>query len=122
MNVEFSFAKGFSSINKKMFAEMQKYADTECIRLMTPYVPVGEPRYKNSGNLRDSVQNPEPGKITYGAGVIKGGQSIAWRSYYLPMNHARSGNPNAQRLWFEYMKAKDGSKIRQGLAKIAKGR
>ena len=115
MDVKFSFDKMFQSRNKRMFNEMQTYADKQCIVLMTPYVPVAPSWQKNSGMLRDSVTNPEPGIIEYTA-------PHANHAYYTPMNHSRSGNPGAQRLWFEYMKAKDGHKIHQGLSKIAKRR
>lgn len=115
MNVKFSFDKLFQSRNKHMFSEMQSYVDNECIKCMTPYVPVAPTWQKNSGKLRDSVINPEPGIIKYTA-------PHANHAYYTPMDHSRSGNPGAQRLFFEYMKAKDGNKIRQGLSKIAKRR
>jgi len=99
---------------------MQKQIDSDCIRFMTPLVPVGAAVYERSGSLRDSVSNPEPGVIRYAPGPIKGGESIARKAYYTPMNHTRSGNPNATHLWFEVMKRKDRDKIRRNVAAVMK--
>lgn len=118
--LKFIWSKGFDRRTKKMFSAVQKQIDRDCIEFMTPLVPVGADRFENSGDLRDSVRNPKPGVITYDAGPIKGGRSIAWQAYYLPMNHRRSGNPNATHRWFEYMKKKDGARILKNAATVAK--
>lgn len=82
---------------------------------MTPYVPVGLPKYKNAGKLRDSAKIEKPGKIVYTAPFAKS-------DYYNNVNHKRGGNPNARRLWFEFTKKKHGAAILRGAAKIAGGK
>ena len=120
MDVKLVWAKGFSRGKERMFDRMQTQIDADCIRYMLPLVPVGAKYYRNSGALRDSVRNPEPGKITFDAGPIKGAQSIAQKAYYQPMNHSRSGNPRATHLWFEYMKKEYGRLILRKVSGIAK--
>ena len=100
---------------KKLFRKAQAYIDSECIRRMTPYVPVGLKRYRNAGKLRDSVVNPEPGVIAYTA-------QFARHDYNALVDHRHGGNPAAQRRWFEFMKMKDAAAILRGTAAILGGR
>ena len=100
-------------LDKKLSAG-QDYVDSECVRLMTPYVPVGLPYYRNSGALRDSVGIPEPGKIEYTA-------PLAEHDYYATVDHTHGGNPQAQRMWFDFMKHRHGAEIAKGLSEITGG-
>lgn len=108
-----------ASINerKQRLKAAQDYVDSECLRLMTPYVPVGLPEYKNSGKLRDSGKVERPGRIVYTA-------PRARKDYYnvKKVNHKNGGNPNAVDRWFEFMKKKDGAAILRGAAAIAGGK
>lgn len=107
-----------ASINerKQRLKQAQSYVDKECLRLMTPYVPVGLPKYKNSGALRDSGKIVRPGKIVYTA-------AFARHDYYnRKVNHKHGGNPNATPLWFETMKKKHGAAILRGAAAIVGGK
>lgn len=115
MDVKLKWGKGFFKTKAKKFEEAQEYVDTECIKLMEPYVPVAKKRFKNAGKLRDSVKIAEPGKIVYTA-------RFARSDYYATKNHKRGGNPNAQRMWFEVMKRESGAQILRGAAAIAGGK
>ena len=117
IEVTLKWDKGFLTRWNKKFTAMQTQLDESCMQHMTQYTPVGEKRFHNSGHLRDSISNPEPGRIVYPGGPVKNGISIARKSYYTPMNHLRSGNPQATDKWFETMKAKDLSKIRSEVVK-----
>lgn len=111
MDFKLEWSKKFNPKVNKMFRDTQKYVDTQCIEKMTEFVPVGLPRYINSGKLRDSVKIKEPGKITYTAPFAKS-------DYYSTVNHENGGNPNAQRMWFEPMKTKYRKEIRKGVSEI----
>jgi hypothetical protein len=108
-----------ASINerKQRLKQAQSYVDKECLRLMTPYVPVGLPKFRNSGALRDSGKVASPGKVVY---------TNTWaRSNYYNLQHRNfknGGNPNATPLWFETMKQKHGSAILRGVADITGGK
>lgn len=100
-----------------MLEAAQRFTDSECIRRMTPYVPVAKKYWHNAGRLRDSVRNPEPGVICYTA-------PFARSDYYAFKHHKppHGGNPLGERMWFEYMKMRDAPAILRGAAAIAGGR
>lgn len=100
---------------KKRFAEAQEYVDQECVKQMTPYVPVALPRFRNAGKLRDSAAIPEPGVIEYTSPKSRS-------DYYSTVNHKHGGNPNATRLWFETMKHFHAKKILTGTVRILGGK
>ena len=100
---------------KEGLKKAQDYIDSECVRLMTPLVPVGLPKYDNSGKLRDSAVIVRPGRIEYTA-------PFARRDYYnKKVDHRRGGNPKARRMWFEPMKKQHAPQILRGAAAIAGG-
>lgn len=101
------------ALRKLQFVKAQTYVDTECIRRMTPFVPVANPRWHHAGKLRDSVGNPSAGVIVYTAPFSR-------HDYYANVrhDHPHSGNPNGQRMWFEYMKAREAGAILRGTAAI----
>ena len=111
MNVSLIWNKSTKKKYEKIFADVQSYIDKTCVQKMTPLVPVGLPRYRNSGRLRDSVRIDEPGKIVYTS-------PRARHDYYATVNHAHGGNPKAQRMWFEVMKSADGKAILRGASEI----
>ncbi|MBR1750844.1 MAG: hypothetical protein IJ740_08200 [Ruminococcus sp.] len=103
------------ALRKKRFDLAQTFIDDQALKLMTPYVPVGLPYYRNSGKLRDSGEVAEPGAIVYTA-------PFARSDYYANVDHAHGGNPQATRLWFETMKHYHAAEIFRGAAKIIGGR
>jgi len=116
MNVRLTWNNETKKQRREKLKVVQKYVDSECLRLMTPYVPVGLPEYKNSGTLRDSGKILYPGKIVYTA-------KKARHDYYnRKVNHRHGGNPNATPLWFETMKKKHGKAILRGAAALIGGK
>ena len=113
MDVKFSWSKSFPARRSGKLNAMQAQLDKSCMKYMTQYTPVASDKYANAGKLAGSISNPEPGRIIYsGNSRTFGGQPVSRHAYYTPMNHLRSGNPQATDRWFETMKAKDINKIR----------
>lgn len=99
----------------RRFKKLQRYVDEQCAKCMIPYVPVALRKYPGSGKLLRSMEIAEPGMIVFNAPRAKHG-------YYARVNHKHGENPNARRMWFEYMKKKDGWGILCGAAKIVGGK
>lgn len=95
----------------KRFEKAQEWLDKECIKRMTPFVPVGLPRFRHSGKLAASARIAAPGVIVYEA-------PFARKDYYAEVDHTHGGNPRAQRLWFEVMKAEELEDLRRGVAEV----
>ena len=74
---------------------MQQVIDSECLRLMDPYVPLDTGALRDSGILHTTI----------GSGEIIYRSPYARKQYYIPMNHGNGSKRTAY--WFEYMK-KDG--------------
>ena len=116
MNAKLVFNKSSIKDRKKRLEDAQDYVDKKSLELMTLYVPVGLPRYKNSGKLRDSGKVAGRGKIVYTAPKARGDY------YNKTINHRHGGNPNATALWLETMKSKHKQAILRGAAAIAGGK
>lgn len=99
----------------RRFEKCQDHVDDQCAKCMTPYVPVALRKYPGSGKMLGSMTIAEPGKIVFKAAHARHG-------YYARVNHKHGENPNAKRLFFEYMKKKDGWSILCGAAKIVGGK
>ena len=110
MDMSFTLDAAAVKRREKRFEEAQDWLDGECIRLMEPLVPVALPYYHNAGALRDSAVSPQPGVIEYTAPKSK-------HDYYAAVDHHHGGNPQAQRMWFEVMKARHITELRDGVAK-----
>lgn len=88
--------------------KVQRFIDSEVLRLCEPYVP------RDQGILIDSgVSNTE-----IGSGVVSYDTPYARRWYYEPAQF--QGAPKRGNYWFERMKNEGGKeKILQGAAKLA---
>lgn len=115
MTIHLHWNSLFPANKRKVFAKVQDYVDRQCLVRMTPYVPVGLPRFTHAGRLRDSGKISKPGCIVYTA-------PFARNDYYAHKNHQNGGNPAATRLWFETMKAHHAGAIRSGAQKLIGGR
>ena len=117
VNIVFRIFQSAIRLRQARFSDAQTYIDGECIRRMTPLVPVAKKYWHHAGRLRDSVANPSPGRIEYTA-------QFARNDYYANKRHQppHGGNPHGTRLWFEVMKQRDGQTILRGAAKIVRGR
>lgn len=111
----FYWNRNFYSLQTARFKAAQTYIDKECVKRMTPFVPVALPKYPNAGKLLRSVKIVSPGRIYFLADHSR-------YSYYIRSNHKHGGNPQAQRLWFEPMKRQYKGAILRGAAAIAGGR
>lgn len=115
MTVVLILARGAG--RKQRFQKAQAYLDSECLRLMTPIVPVARDRFRERGKLRDSGRIAEPGRIIYTA-------PFARSDYYAFKNHKppHGGNPLGERMWFEVMKHRHGAALLRGTAAIMGGK
>lgn len=82
---------------KKEFINAQKSIDSNCMKYLNEFVPIAPTRYEKSGNLRDSLKNPEAGKLIYTA-------RFSPYNYYDATTCKNRGNPKGTHLWFEAMK------------------
>ena len=111
MNATLTFDPAMLKRRTKRFEKAQDWLDNECVKRMTPFVPVGLPRFHHSGKLAASVKIVKPGVIVYDA-------PFARHDYYADVDHSHGGNPQAQRLWFEIMKAEELEDLRKGVAEV----
>lgn len=112
INAKIKWNRGFLRRQMRQFKKAQNFIDEQCVEKMTEFVPVAAPMYANAGRLRDSVKICKPGQIVYEA-------PYARTQYYVELNHEGTGNPKAERMWFEVMKKKYTEEIRKGAEEIA---
>lgn len=126
--------KTFGSRNTARFFNVQKYVDSECIRLMVPYTPmqngilmkvavlgtkIGSGRiYYNSPYARYQYYGKLMVSSVTGSAYAKSGESKVLTDKDLKYNTSR--HPLAQRLWFEAMKSDKKEQILRGAAAIAR--
>lgn len=123
----------FSRENTTRFSNVQKFVDSECIRLMVPYTPM-----RNGILMKNAVLGTKigSGRIFYtspyarfqyygkvmvssvtGSPFARKGESKVLTNKGLVYSTAL--HPKAQRLWFEAMKAEKKQQILRGAAAIA---
>lgn len=116
------------------FFNVQKYVDSECIRLMVPYTPmqngilmkvavlgtkIGSGRiYYNSPYARYQYYGKLMVSSVTGSAYAKSGESKVLTDKDLKYNTSR--HPLAQRLWFEAMKSDKKEQILRGAAAVAR--
>lgn len=137
MNVQLEWKANESARLEKA----QKFVDSECIRQMKPYTPFRTGALEKSATLGTVIGS---GKIVYNCpyaryqyyGIVYGpnypiyenGEVVGF--YSAPkksstgrqMQYSTAKHPQAQRLWFETMKARHGKAILRGAAAIAGGK
>lgn len=88
--------------------EVQKFIDSEVLRLCDPLVPFDQGTLKQSGTINTVV----------GSGEVRYRTPYARRWYYMPANF--QGAPDRGNYWFDRMKNNGGKdQILNGAAKIA---
>lgn len=109
---EFEFDQGAAYRKRKLGKgqEVQRFIDSECIRLMDPYTPF------RSGALIGAATSGS----NIGSGKLIQQTPYAKRWYYEPANF--SGAPMRGNKWFERMKQSHKSSILKGAAAIAGAR
>ena len=116
------------------FSSVQKFVDSEVIRLMVPYTPmlngilmenavlgtkIGSGRiYYNSPYARFQYYGKVMVSSVTGSSFARKGESKVLTSKDLVYN--KSKHPKAQRLWFEAMKSDKKEQILRGAAAIAR--
>lgn len=124
----------FGKENTERFTTVQKYVDSECIRLMVPYTPMRNGILQKGAVLGTKIGSGEIhynipyaryqyyGKLMVssitGSAFAARGESKVLTEKDLVYNKAR--HPLAQRLWFEAMKHNHKEQILRGAAAIAK--
>lgn len=136
MNVKLEWNDNFANDKAAMFAKVQQFIDSECIRLMGKYTPARNLILAKAATLGTKIGS---GHIVYavpyaryqyygkvmvssvtGSAYAKHGESKVLTSKNLSYSKAR--HPLAQAMWFETMKAKHSGAILRGAAAIAGGK
>lgn len=136
MNVKLEWNDNFANDKAAMFAKVQQFIDSECIRLMGKYTPARNLILAKAATLGTKIGS---GHIVYavpyaryqyygkvmvssvtGSAYAKHGESKVLTSRNLSYSKAR--HPLAQAMWFETMKAKHSGAILRGAAAIAGGK
>ena len=86
---------------------VQRYVDSEVLRLCEPFIPRDTGELVNSGITNTIV----------GSGEVRWRTPYARRWYYMPASF--QGAPQKGNYWFERMKQQYKNKILEGAAKIA---
>lgn len=92
--------------NLETNGEVQKFIDSEVIRLSEPYTPF------DTGYLKNNA--PDIGTVI-GSGKVKYKAPYARRQYY-----ENRGNSQRGKMWFERMKADHKDEILRGALEVAK--
>lgn len=115
---------------------VQKFIDSECIRLMSPYTPMLNGALDKSATIGTKIgsgrihQNAPYARYQYyGKLMVSSITGSAWASKgekkvltNIDLKHQKSKHPQAGPYWFERMKADHKAKILYGARKIAGGR
>lgn len=116
-----------------LYGRTQKFIDSECIKLMRPYIPFLSGALDKSATLSTKIgsgeidQNmPYARYLYYGKLMVS---SITGSSYASQgekkvltdkdLEYSKSGHPLAGKMWFERMKADKKEQILRGAKKIA---
>lgn len=126
--------KTFGNRNTARFFNVQKYVDSECIRLMVPYTPmqngilmkaavlgtkIGSGRiYYNSPYARYQYYGKLMVSSVTGSAYARSGESKVLTDKDLKYDTSR--HSQAQRLWFEAMKSDKKEQILRGAAAVAR--
>lgn len=137
--VRLAWKQTFGREQTDRFTTVQKFIDSECIRLMVPYTPM-----RNGILMKNAVMGTTigSGQIVYNSpyaryqyyGVVygpnipikKNGRLVGFysppqkHSMNRPLEYDTSRHPKAQKMWFEAMKADKREQILRGAAAIAR--
>lgn len=137
--VRLAWKQTFGREQTDRFTTVQKFIDSECIRLMVPYTPM-----RNGILMKNAVMGTTigSGQIVYNSpyaryqyyGVVYGpnipifenGKIVGFysppqkHSMNRPLEYNTSRHPKAQKMWFEAMKADKREQILRGAAAIAR--
>lgn len=112
---------------------VQKYIDSECIRLMAPYTPYRQGILEKSATLGTKIGSGEINQISpyarfqyYGKVMVSSITGSPWASKGekkiltdRDLQYDTSIHPLAGKMWFERMKADKKDQILEGARKVA---
>lgn len=110
-NLIFDHAKAKRKLGIDDGGRVQKYIDTECLRLSAEFAPFDQHTLIESATLNTQI----------GSGEIRYRTPYARRLYYHPeYNFSQEKNPQAGAYWFERMKQQYKNQILKGAQAISK--
>lgn len=115
------------------FGRVQKFVDSECIRLMAPYTPFRAGMLERSATLGTKIGSGEINQIApyarfqyYGKVMVSAITGSPWASKGekkiltdKDLQYNSSRHPLAGKMWFERMKADHKEEILEGARKVA---
>lgn len=108
----FDTDKAIKKFGLEIGGRVQKYVDTECLRLTNDKMPFDQHTLIESGNINTII----------GSGELRYRTPYARRLYYHPeYNFSQEKNPEAGAYAFERMKQQYGKQILAGAKKVAGG-
>lgn len=133
-SIKLVWGKSFARNRTESFSDVQKFVDSECIRLMVPYTPMRNGALYKAATLGTKIGSGEIhytvpyaryqyyGKLMVssvtGSAFAKMGESKVLTDKDLTYSKAK--HPLAQSLWFEAMKHNHKEQILRGAAAIAR--
>ena len=135
LNVALVWSLTFGKDRTERFSSVQKFVDSECIRLMVPYTPARNNILYKSPTLGTKIGS---GKIYYvspyaryqyyGKLMVSSVTGSAYASHGekkvltgKDLHYDTTRHPQATSFWFERMKAEKGETILRGAARLAGG-
>lgn len=132
--ISLTWDRNFSRENNKKFNDVQKYVDSECIRLMAQYTPMKNGMLQHNAIMSIRIGS---GKITYtspyaryqyyGKLMVSGVTGSAWARYGeskvltgTDLTYSKRHHSKAQKLWFETMKTARKEQILRGAVAISR--
>lgn len=135
LNVALVWSQTFGKDRTERFSSVQKFVDSECIRLMVPYTPARNNILYKSPTLGTKIGS---GKIYYvspyaryqyyGKLMVSSVTGSAYASHGekkvltgKDLHYDTTRHPQSTSFWFERMKAEKGETILRGAARLAGG-
>ncbi|MBO5449390.1 MAG: hypothetical protein J5994_08675 [Ruminococcus sp.] len=132
--VDLVWKQTFGKEQSDRFSSIQKFIDSECIRLMRPYTPARNEILSKGAVLGTKIGSGEIHYVIpyaryqyYGKLMVSGvtGSSYARHGESKTLtdrnlNYSKFRHPKAQKMWFETMKADHKEHILRGAAAIAR--
>ena len=134
--MNFTWDRNFSRERNTNFNDVQKYIDSECIRLMAQYTPMQTGMLQRNaitsiriGSGKITYNSPYARYQYYGKLMVSSVTGSAWARYgeskvltATDLNYSKRQHPKAQKLWFETMKTNHKQQILRGAAAISRRR
>lgn len=129
-SVALDWNRRFGRNNTEYFERVQKFIDSECIRLMTQYTPMQNNMLQKSVTLGTRIgsgiifyNSPYARYQYYGKLMVSSVTGSAWARNGetkvikgIDLIYSKRQHPNAQKRWFETMKTNHKKQILRGAA------